>query len=1846
MTMVRPYLRAVPNGTSADGRLRITLIATPERAETGDDAFPLDEWPSRMAKRIAEGISLPGERSGPETYTVQMVVAVKKDQVKDLVAGWSAAEPDLDPSKTTPVKAKAVRHEILGNDKAVDWSHVDQIWRETITPTNDADVWKELSKLIQSSLEDQTATFSPTDTCSAAALNEDDLGRLPPSTPELGKALSIQTIVPVRQADLAFHLEVERALKVASQLKGPLPAPLVIQQPKKATNDPYEVDETSLKKELARHKQVELGVVIRSTYQDRVAATKEYNRTKQQCEANACSEPSPNQQHQRNPLEVDSQTRSVAAKTQLYGSWPQKKAVLDKGKRAFEEIAQTFYTLQSDPGFSRLFNFVVDLEIVDTTLPASPYVFLSAESDDPKRGSPRVWTAAKMQAGHFWPVPKGEIDIPTGLRDAPESARAIANLDQYDGIILLGSGGSPDPSVHSPRYDVVSLDMRRAPEATGAESSITDVGKNPNPFATAGFIILDTQRALEAVRNAARADYIKNAKALPGEGRRRAVLFAEDLTIGRRFDVAIGTKGGDRWKSLMTRIVDYDFKLHAKPDARAAQSAKKMVDVLLGSQGSKERFAIDEASVVLASRLIPTASGHDAVVEEAIVQWDGTPMAVYCGPDRPIPPKTAKRKMPLRRKLGLPDNRKYLEYCLTPLRYGCGYRFAMRAIFPGNGSVPLDAGGAHLKRRITAGQSAESVSAFPPRIGNESALRRFLRQEGVGKADVLLPQHIAMRDNKEMGFEEAGRAVIRVNTSEPWTSVTPGRPYVPAADRESSKPGITMRIIVPPTVSQDEATRHGMLDVDRQIRLQGGLLDVRRNATRNSDGTGPKSTGYPIVVTDRLSAFDSIPAVAGRRILFDAGAEQGEAVFVPGANRPIAPPFFPDPGAQFYVLRLRDRGTGEYLKGYLEIPVYDRGIADWPNVRPLAVSIAHAGPRSGKASLENLLRLRKTPNGAIDSKGNTDQGGARVKLVDLALAPADDFDLEITCVPDAACLARWFALPEVMGALATPMGVPAVGKLVEIFGTDAGQKIADFLKTPIEKESCRCTVGAQPGPTDGLTLEIAKLLLHHIKNVGPIEELFAVSSARTACVTSRPSAAPYFPQIARDSDFKRQLEAIPWAATMDVDQTANLFGPVTVKRPSKAAITASSEPHIEAAELAGLVSRMDSEQSAKDFLLQGSVLLDLADADTIEIVATTVSPRASVFDDVNRRRGLKARRAGTWPTYFDNEGRRKPMTARQVYGFDAIDELDRVSLPSSEVALLRCEDIARAGSRLLWPQVDGKSLLPLGMLHHAARLNSVVVDKDVDDLKDGNSPRRMFRATQLHTFPDAKARRLEVRAISVSRSSLDWETVERFPVRPDTKQANLSRRQPLAREEQIRISEPISVWLPATERPAKCVVSSPTPVFHTDRWTLATCGRNGTSKDPCDSSTANRSDIVARSSSTRIYLDRGWFSSGEGERLGLVIWPPNYLRHANLDSALRELYGRGMPLVGAGAGAGAKLSTELQIREWDDELMGPLGGFATRWGGDPIRDEGAAYTEPFVSRKNFADAAEYINQYLDNKTDPSGDILGRWSAHDPRVVEATIPVSLPGKKTGSSQEDGKKTALIKACLITYEPCFDVDREQWYVDILIHSGNAANPFIRLGLVRYQEHAAPDLQVSEPIAVWCQVMPNRQATLTMQEADDGSLSVLAVVEGQASNGVKRLEHYGHSGTDIYEFMDRPRMRMELVHERQGADGALRRVLLSASDRFGNDPSVVNGLAKWDLRLNVTRRLLEELGPGQCYVHIEEIEYRMPASYASEPVSVDWMFNKESLAESGPRYSVRIPFSVGDDSGSIPSDTGWPT
>jgi hypothetical protein len=46
----------------------------------------------------------------------------------------------------------------------------------------------------------------------------------------------------------------------------------------------------------------------------------------------------------------------------------------------------------------------------------------------------------------------------------------------------------------------------------------------------------------------------------------------------------------------------------------------------------------------------------------------------------------------------------------------------------------------------------------------------------------------------------------------------------------------------------------------------------------------------------------------------------------------------------------------------------------------------------------------------------------------------------------------------------------------------------------------------------------------------------------------------------------------------------------------------------------------------------------------------------------------------------------------------------------------------------------------------------------------------------------------------------------------------------------------------------------------------------------------------------------------------------------------------------------------------------------------------------------------------------------------------------------------------------HEPRFDIDFERWYIDVHIDADQVPEPFIRLGLVRFQKHTRRELQVS--------------------------------------------------------------------------------------------------------------------------------------------------------------------------------------
>ena len=104
---------------------------------------------------------------------------------------------------------------------------------------------------------------------------------------------------------------------------------------------------------------------------------------------------------------------------------------------------------------------------------------------------------------------------------------------------------------------------------------------------------------------------------------------------------------------------------------------------------------------------------------------------------------------------------------------------------------------------------------------------------------------------------------------------------------------------------------------------------------------------------------------------------------------------------------------------------------------------------------------------------------------------------------------------------------------------------------------------------------------------------------------------------------------------------------------------------------------------------------------------------------------------------------------------------------------------------------------------------------------------------------------------------------------------------------------------------------------------------------------------------TRARMRRPWFSSGEGERLGIVIWPPNLFELEAVDvqqDSIKQL------APGRDALSLLTLPDDgSSIRELQDADLGPGGPWVTRWGADPIRP-GYPVQGWLMSRANFPNA--------------------------------------------------------------------------------------------------------------------------------------------------------------------------------------------------------------------------------------------------------------------------------------------------
>ncbi|MFM0489703.1 hypothetical protein [Paraburkholderia graminis] len=97
---------------------------------------------------------------------------------------------------------------------------------------------------------------------------------------------------------------------------------------------------------------------------------------------------------------------------------------------------------------------------------------------------------------------------------------------------------------------------------------------------------------------------------------------------------------------------------------------------------------------------------------------------------------------------------------------------------------------------------------------------------------------------------------------------------------------------------------------------------------------------------------------------------------------------------------------------------------------------------------------------------------------------------------------------------------------------------------------------------------------------------------------------------------------------------------------------------------------------------------------------------------------------------------------------------------------------------------------------------------------------------------------------------------------------------------------------------------------------------------------------------------------------------------------------------------------------------------------------------------------------------------------DASFVECVcMPVQKDSSIDKPSDESATPETFLEVALATYMPRFDVRTEQWHVDTDIEHPSEAEPFVRLGLVRFEEHAARYIHVSYPVVQWTQLLPRR-------------------------------------------------------------------------------------------------------------------------------------------------------------------------
>ena len=266
---------------------------------------------------------------------------------------------------------------------------------------------------------------------------------------------------------------------------------------------------------------------------------------------------------------------------------------------------------------------------------------------------------------------------------------------------------------------------------------------------------------------------------------------------------------------------------------------------------------------------------------------------------------------------------------------------------------------------------------------------------------------------------------------------------------------------------------------------------------------------------------------------------------------------------------------------------------------------------------------------------------------------------------------------------------------------------------------------------------------------------------------------------------------------------------------------------------------------------------------------------------------------------------------------------------------------------------------------------------------------------------------------------------------------------------------PVVLDIPSSARPAAPLVLDAVPLL---RWERET--------EPSDPFAWRQ----VRRSGVRIWLARPWYSSGDGELLGVLVFDP--------DEWVPD------------ADPSAPWKRQPKAQQAPD-------GATSMWGADPIAQHGGGTSTPTVPPLLTLD--QLVLDLLETAAAGSVGIRPPLDGQMPGGRDRGWPEG-PGDPVAAAGSIPLRDVLghPSVRVLGYQPEYDEVSGRWFVDIALQETSALWPFVRLAVARYQPHSIAGCELS-PVALtsWVQPLPTRTLSVSRPDARHVQVTLTGVV-----------------------------------------------------------------------------------------------------------------------------------------------------